>query len=96
MADLSRSKTAPPTSFHVQDCYVWSEIYYLDSPTNYREYLPPATRRSDFGELTMLDASTSFLRYATDCFRPLREHLLVLMLSALALGFLLAIAVDSF
>jgi len=26
---------------HVGDCYVWSEIYYLDSPTDYRECLPP-------------------------------------------------------
>jgi hypothetical protein len=25
--------------FHVGDCYVWSEINYLDSPTDYREYL---------------------------------------------------------
>ncbi len=26
--------------FHVGDCYVWSEIHYLDSTTDYREYLP--------------------------------------------------------
>jgi hypothetical protein len=26
---------------HVKDCYIWSEIYYLDSPTDYRECLPP-------------------------------------------------------
>src|SRR4051794_8098908 len=25
---------------HVNDCYIWSEIYYLDSPTDYRECLP--------------------------------------------------------
>jgi hypothetical protein len=25
---------------HVGDCHVWAEIFYLDSPTNYREYLP--------------------------------------------------------
>jgi len=25
---------------HIGDCYVWAEIYYLDSPTDYREYLP--------------------------------------------------------
>jgi len=24
---------------HVRDCYVWMEIYYLDSPSHYREYL---------------------------------------------------------
>jgi hypothetical protein len=25
---------------HVGDCYVWAEIYYLDSLTDYREFLP--------------------------------------------------------
>lgn len=25
--------------FHVADCYVWAEIYYLDSATDYREYI---------------------------------------------------------
>jgi len=24
----------------VADCYIWSEIYYLDSPTDYRECIP--------------------------------------------------------
>jgi hypothetical protein len=27
-------------SVQVGDCWVWAEINYLDSPTNYREYLP--------------------------------------------------------
>jgi hypothetical protein len=27
------------TAVHVRDCYVWAEIQYLDSPTDYREYL---------------------------------------------------------
>jgi hypothetical protein len=30
--------------FHVADCYVWAEISYLDSPTDYREYLPQKVR----------------------------------------------------
>ena len=25
---------------HIRDCRVWAEIYYLDSSTDYREYLP--------------------------------------------------------
>ena len=25
---------------HLNDCYVWIEILYLDSPTDYREHLP--------------------------------------------------------
>jgi hypothetical protein len=28
------------SSFHVGDCQIWAEIHYLDSPTDYREYLP--------------------------------------------------------
>lgn len=28
------------TTYHVGDAYVWSAIYYLDSPTDFREYLP--------------------------------------------------------
>jgi len=25
---------------YIGDCYLWAEIYYLDSPTDYREFLP--------------------------------------------------------
>jgi len=27
-------------SVHISDCYVWAEIYYLNSTTDYREYVP--------------------------------------------------------
>ncbi len=27
-------------SVQIGDCWVWAEINYLDSPTDYREYLP--------------------------------------------------------
>ncbi len=27
-------------AFHVGDCVVWSAIHYLDSPTDYKAYLP--------------------------------------------------------
>jgi hypothetical protein len=49
-------------AFHVGDCYVWSAIYYLDSPTNYREYLPQqGVLRSVMGEdLVMLDSQRNF------------------------------------
>jgi hypothetical protein len=44
--------------FHVADSYVWAEIQYLDSPTDYREFLPlrsiqPMIVNSD---LVMLDS----------------------------------------
>ena len=39
------------------DCYVWAEIYYLDSATNYRECLPGGRPMSvnPGNELIMLD-----------------------------------------
>jgi hypothetical protein len=27
------------TTTHVRDCYIWAQIHYLDSPTDYRECL---------------------------------------------------------
>jgi len=43
---------------HVRDCYVWAEIHYLDSPTDYREFLPPTSiRHTRVGsDLVMLDS----------------------------------------
>ena len=43
-------------AFRIPDCQIWAEIYYLDSPTNYREYLDqiplqPSMPRSDFRTL---------------------------------------------
>jgi hypothetical protein len=48
-------------AFHVGDCYIWSSIYYLDSPTNYREYLPHhnVCLPTVSGDLVMLDSSKS-------------------------------------
>jgi hypothetical protein len=44
-------------AFHLRDGYVWAEIYYLDSPTDYREWLPQraSTARVD-SELVLLDS----------------------------------------
>lgn len=49
---LNQDKEIGGQPIHVRDCYVWAEIYYLDSLTNYREYLPlqqvePSTVRQD-------------------------------------------------
>jgi hypothetical protein len=53
------TQTGGATS-HVGDCYIWAEIYYLDSATDYREHLAPRTQgaASEFGELVMLDEIT--------------------------------------
>jgi hypothetical protein len=40
MGNLANRQRMGGESVHIGDCYVWAEIYYLDSPTNYRDYLP--------------------------------------------------------
>jgi hypothetical protein len=40
LADYPRTNRESGGGIHIGDCYVWAEIYYLDSPTDYREYLP--------------------------------------------------------
>lgn len=42
---------------HVKDCYVWAEIQYLDSTTNYKECLRSGTPNSS-DELTIEDERT--------------------------------------
>jgi len=37
MSDLDRGVQS--NAVHIQDCRVWAEIHYLDSATDYREYL---------------------------------------------------------
>jgi hypothetical protein len=46
-------------ALHIKDCYIWSEIYYLDSATDYREYLPQhhvTPRAVPEDDLIMLDS----------------------------------------
>ena len=45
------------SSFTVQDCRIWAEIAYLDSATDYREFLPRQTQPglTESRELVLLD-----------------------------------------
>ncbi len=77
------------TPFRVGDCQIWAEIHYLDSPTDYREYLPAGTRgweRSAEGELCLLDDEGPHLSWARAY--PVCGVLLALSV-ALAVGFLM-------
>jgi hypothetical protein len=59
MADLMQGKDIPRTF----DYHIRAEIAYLDTPTNYREYLPQNSRRSvamKSDELIMLDDSREY------------------------------------
>ena len=46
--------------FHVGDSYVWAVIQYLDSPTDYREFLPQQPSQFPLvnSELVMLDSDS--------------------------------------
>jgi len=51
------------SAVHVGDCYVWAAISYLDSSTDYREYLPHRLQRAvpSDDELVMLDERSHWL-----------------------------------
>jgi len=57
MADTDRG--VENNAVHIQDCRIWAEIYYLDSPTDYREYLAPGSMqlRESRSDLVMLEDS---------------------------------------
>jgi len=58
MREISDRNAIGFREVHVGDCYVWAEIYYLDSPSDYREYIsnPVSQRRTeDRDEFITLD-----------------------------------------
>ncbi len=57
----SRAESIGGSAVHIDDFHVWAAISYLDSPTDYREYLPygrPERPVPSHNELTMLEASS--------------------------------------
>lgn len=77
MGNLADHQRAAGECVHIADCYVWAVIYYLDSPTDYREHLsvncalPPLP-----GKPVMLDPF-EFSRKSTTETLPLWPVLLV-------------------
>jgi len=58
MRNSADARATDGAGIHVPDCYIWAEIHYLDSPTDYREYLQETGRpelRDD--DLVMLDSA---------------------------------------
>ena len=51
----SLGRTTETEATRVQDCYIWAEIHYLDSATDYREYLPSPRDHSQ-DDFTTLDS----------------------------------------
>jgi hypothetical protein len=79
-----RNTTNIGQEFRVRDCYVWSEIHYLDSATDYREYLPQNNihapiRRDD---PILLDSSRDSCRHSS----PSWYFLVVLLMVFLIVG----------
>ncbi len=60
----TRNTTNRGHAFRVSDCYVWAEINYLDSTTDYREYLPqgPIHVAAIPSEFVLLDSSWQLCR----------------------------------
>jgi hypothetical protein len=70
MGQIIQQERIGGTAAHVGDCLVWAEIYYLDSPTDYREYLPNHHHqpvRID-SQLVMLDEVTPQATFARTLF----------------------------
>ena len=67
MANTIQRKEIGGEGIRIRDCDVCTEIYYHDSPSDYREYLPHDRHRSpDDHRLEILDSPTQSLRYARD------------------------------
>jgi hypothetical protein len=60
MREPTHKEQVGGTAASIGDCYVWAEIYYLDSPTDYRECLSSSgpTPVDLSNELVMLDDVT--------------------------------------
>ncbi len=88
MGQLIQQKRIGGTAAHVNDCLVWAEIYYLDSPTDYREYLPNRHHipvRID-SQLVMLDPVIPKPTFARILFASLCSVALIYLSVTLAVG----------
>jgi len=58
----NQRKPADEKPVRTCDCYIWSEISYLDSPTDYRECLAQSSFHPQVtsADLVMLDSSSSW------------------------------------
>lgn len=75
------------TAFNIRDCYVWSEIHYLDSPTDYREYLPhygAYAHSIPSNDFVLLDSSSHL---STHRHYPLIASLILILIIGLLLWY---------
>jgi hypothetical protein len=93
MANTIRREEIGGEGIHVRDCYVWTEISYLDSPSDFREYLPQDRKwKPNDDRLVMLDSPRQSLRSTRDPFcgsliGDALAGLAVLAITILTIGF---------
>jgi hypothetical protein len=86
----NQSKKIGGAPVHIQDCYLWAEIYYLDSPTDYCESI---SKEPDYpvsvvaSDLVMLHSSRN--RSNSNRQAVWKISLLLLVISGLLLYFLI-------
>jgi hypothetical protein len=76
----------------LQDCRIWAEIDYLDSPTDYRECLPGAQTpplAADDSDPVLLDARFPHSRKPTARSRPFGLGLIFTLINILILAYIL-------
>jgi hypothetical protein len=83
MGNLTDHQRVGGEGVHISDCHVWAEIYYLDSPTDYREYLPQncVRPRTVPGNLVMLESSACSQKSKARHSSPWLVALLMLLIS---------------
>ena len=88
MAEPAERKQIGGDETHIGDCQVWVEIYYLDSQTNYREYLPQKRVPFRSNAFIPLCSSTSSPRSDFRNVLPWAMPLLFLVISWLFMYFI--------
>ena len=100
MAEPAERKQIGGEAIHIGDCQVWVEIYYLDSQTDYREYLPQKRVPFRSDEFVLLCSSTSSprsdLRSVLAWAMPLLFPRNILVIHVFYLGVLVRSPNDSF
>lgn len=83
---------------HVRDCQMWAEIDYLDSPTDYREYLPgqrPSPYMSDRNDLVILDSETHSPRKSSTRLSLVAVGVITMLIFLLICGCFLHLFLDA-
>ncbi len=91
MRNSAKAKSTDAGDWHIRDCYVWAEIYYLDSPTDYRECLPTASSNQPHSDgIILLDDNRNSGQ------RGFFAFLITVLVCFSIAGYLLYLLIESF